>query len=110
VEHEQIIDRRARIADPAREHVGRLHREAGTEQAVVKRHVAGRDGARGGVPDHLADAEILEEIAGAGLRHHGFRHNLASPRCYSAGASPTAPAGSRAGRDGGHASSGPVIT
>ena len=64
VEDEQIIDRRARIADRARESVRRLDRKARTEQPVVDRDVAHGDRARRRVPDHLADAEILEEIAG----------------------------------------------
>ena len=52
---------------PGRENVGRLHRETRPEQAVVKRHVAERDGARRGVVDLLAEAEIFEKIAGIGL-------------------------------------------
>ena len=54
---------------PGGERVGRLHREARAEQADVERDVADRDGARRGVADGLAEAEILEEIAGAGLAH-----------------------------------------
>jgi len=46
-----------------------LHREPRAEQAGVKRDVADRDGARRGVPDHLADTEIFKAIAGAGLCH-----------------------------------------
>ena len=69
VEHQKIVDRRARIADRLGERVGRLHGEARPEQAVVERDIASSDRARRGVTDHLADAEILEAIAGTGLRH-----------------------------------------
>ena len=69
VEDEEIVDRRARIADRLGEGVGGLHREARAEQAGIERDVAGRHRARRGVADHLADAEILEKIAGAVLRH-----------------------------------------
>ena len=69
VKDQQIVDRRARIADRLGELVRRLHREARPEHAVIERDIAGGDGARRRVPDHLADAEIFEKIAGAGLRH-----------------------------------------
>ena len=69
VKHQEIVDRRARIADRLGELVRRLHRKARPEQAVIERDIAGGHGARRGVTDHLADAEILEEIAGTGLRH-----------------------------------------
>ena len=79
VEHQQIVDRRARIADRLGEGVGRLHREARAEQPVVERDVARRDGARRRVADGLAEAEILEEIAGAGLGHGPVRSNDCIP-------------------------------
>ena len=64
VEDQQVVDRRARIADRIGERVGGLQREARAVERVVERDVAGRDGARGRVADGLAEAEILEEIAG----------------------------------------------
>ena len=69
VKHEQIVDRRARIADGFGERIRRLHREARAEQAGIERGIAGGERARRGVADHLADAEIFEKIAGAVLRH-----------------------------------------
>ena len=42
VEDEQVVDRRARIADRLGERVRRLHREARAEQAVVERDIAAR--------------------------------------------------------------------
>ena len=63
VKHQQVVERRARIADFFGKAVGRLNREAGAEQSVVKRDIAQRDRARCGVADLLADAEIFEEIA-----------------------------------------------
>ncbi len=80
VEHQQIVDRRARIADRFGERVRRLHREPRAEQAGVKRDVADRDGARRGVADHLADAEIFKTIAGAGLCHFFDRPCLSGAR------------------------------
>ncbi len=61
VEHEQVVDRRARIADRIGERVGRLRRKARAEQRVVERDVAGRHGARRRVADGLAEPEVLEE-------------------------------------------------
>jgi hypothetical protein len=69
VEHQEIVDRRARVADRLRKRVRGLHGEARPEQPGVERDVAHRDGARGRVPDRLPDAEVLEEVAGAGLAH-----------------------------------------
>ena len=69
VKDEEVVHGRTRIADRPREHVRRLHREAGAEQAIVERHVAHGDGARGRMLDDLADAEVFKEIAGARLRH-----------------------------------------
>jgi hypothetical protein len=43
--------------------------EAPAEQRRVQRNVAAGECARCGVADGLAEAEILEEIAGAGLGH-----------------------------------------
>jgi hypothetical protein len=40
-----------------------LHRKTPAEQGILKRHVTNRVGSRRGVPDDLAEAEILEEIA-----------------------------------------------
>src|SRR5262249_21979171 len=69
VEDQEIIDRRAWIADRARKDIRGLHGKTRTEQAVVERHVPHRDGAGNGVLDHLADAEVFKEIAATGLRH-----------------------------------------
>src|SRR5208337_2809002 len=80
VEYEQIVDRRARIADRFGERVRRLHREPRAEQAGVNRDIADRDGARRGVADHLADAEIFKAIAGAGLCHFFDRPCLSGTR------------------------------
>jgi len=46
-----------------------LDREARAEECRVKRHVAAHHRARGGVADHLAEAEILEIVARIGLGH-----------------------------------------
>ena len=56
-----------RIADRLREGVRRLHREARPVEAHVERDVAGADGARRGVLQHLADREVLEEVAELGF-------------------------------------------
>ncbi len=69
VEYEQVVDRRTRITDRLGKLVRRLHCEAWPEQAVVKGDIAGGHRSRGGVTDHLADAEILKAIAGTGFRH-----------------------------------------
>ena len=67
VENQQIVERRARIADSAGEGVGRLHGKARPEQAVIERHIAEGHRARGGVANLKAEAEVLEKIAGVGL-------------------------------------------
>src|SRR6266511_1808530 len=82
VKNEQVIDRRERIADRAREGIGGLDRKTRAEQTIVERHVSHGDRARRGMPDDLADAEIFEEIAGTGLRHESHH------RCWSAPAHP----------------------
>ena len=63
MEHQQVVDRRARIADRFRKGIRRLNREARAEQPVIDRDIAGRDGARRGMADGLADPEILEKIS-----------------------------------------------
>ncbi len=72
VKHQEVVERRARIAQALRERVRRLHGEARPEQPVIQRDIAGGDGSRRGVADLLAEAEVLEEIAGIGLGHHAF--------------------------------------
>ncbi len=69
VKHEEIVDRGARIADRLGEFVRRLHRETAAEQPGIERDIADGDGARRGVTDHLADAEIFKIIAGTCLPH-----------------------------------------
>ena len=69
VEGEQVVERALRVAEGAGEGVRRLHGEARAVEAGVERHVADRHGARRGVADGLAEAEILEEAAG--IRLHG---------------------------------------
>jgi hypothetical protein len=61
MEDEEVVEGAARVADLAGEFIGRLHREAWPEQAVVQRHVARRDRARRRVADRLAQPEILEK-------------------------------------------------
>src|SRR5665213_2152322 len=41
VEYKQIVERAPGIAEPLREHVGRLQRETGTVERSVKRSIAG---------------------------------------------------------------------
>src|SRR6516165_1267183 len=73
VEDEEVIDRRARIADRTREDIRGLHGKTRAKQAIVERDVADRDGARNGMLDHLADVEVFEKVAAAGLRHLSTR-------------------------------------
>ena len=68
VKDQEVVDRRSRIAEAGGKSVRRLHRETRAEQAIIERDVAERDGARRGVADHLAELEVLEEIAGIGFR------------------------------------------
>ena len=65
---EQIVDRRALIADRLREGGRRLHGEARQIQRRIERDVADRDRARRRVANDLADFEVLEEIADIDLR------------------------------------------
>ena len=65
VEHQEVINRGAWVADRLREGVRGLHRKARPVEPVVERDVAGRDGPRRGVPDQRPDAKVLEEVAGA---------------------------------------------
>src|SRR5262249_34323057 len=65
MEDEEIVDRRARIADFLGECIRGLHRKARAKQPVVECDIAGRHGARRRVLDHLAEAEVFEEMAGA---------------------------------------------
>ena len=67
MEHEQIVDRRARIADLMRERVRRLHGEARAVQRGEQARIADRDRARGRMHDLLAELEVLEIVAGDGL-------------------------------------------
>ena len=67
VEDEEIVDRRARIADLLREGVRRLHGEARPVQRGEQAHIADRDRARRGMHDLLAELEVLEIVAGDGL-------------------------------------------
>ena len=69
VKHQQIVDRRARIADRLREFVRRLHREARAEQAGVERDIAHCHRARRRVTDHFADAKIFKKLSGTRLGH-----------------------------------------
>src|SRR5215468_960575 len=73
VEDEEIIDRRARIADRTCEDIRGLHGKTRTEQAIVERDVPDRDGARNGMLNHLADVEVFEKVTVAGLRHMSTR-------------------------------------
>src|SRR3974390_2098775 len=67
VKHQEIVDRRTRITDRGCENIGRLHGEAWPEQTIVNRDITERDSARGSVADLLAEAKILEKIAGIGF-------------------------------------------
>src|SRR5262249_13361888 len=71
MEDEEIVDRRMRKAEGARELVGGLHREAGAIERVVERDVADRDGARRRVLNPLAETKVLKEIAGIGFAGFG---------------------------------------
>ncbi len=66
VEHEQIVDRRLRVADRFGEGVRGLHGEARAIERGEQADIAHRHGARRGVDDVLAEAEILEIIADDG--------------------------------------------
>src|SRR5687767_6679511 len=70
MEDQQVIEGRGAPAQPAREIVRRLHRETRAIQRLVKRGVASGHRARRGVADHLAEAEILEEIAARAFPGH----------------------------------------
>ena len=61
--------RNAFSAEQVEELIAILHRKPRTEQAGVERDVARGNRARGGMPNGLAEAEVLEEIAGRGFRH-----------------------------------------
>jgi hypothetical protein len=63
VEDEQVVDGCLGVADRLGEGLRRLDGEARAIEAVVEGHVACREGARGGVRQHLADGEILEEVS-----------------------------------------------
>src|SRR3546814_86249 len=76
VEGEQVVHRRRRQAAGPGENFRRLQREAGTVERGVERLVAGRHGARRGVADDLAKAEVLEEVARILLRHPVLRPAL----------------------------------
>jgi hypothetical protein len=69
VENQEIVERRLAIADGGGENRRRLHGKARSEQSEVERSIACRHRARGGVADDLAEAKVLEEIAGIGLGH-----------------------------------------
>ena len=73
VEHQQVVERRARETDGLRKGVRRLHGEAAAGERGVERRVALGQRARRGVPDLLPDAEILEEVAGVRLGHGASR-------------------------------------
>src|SRR5207247_10301869 len=79
VEDEEIIDRRARIADRTRENIRGLHGKTRTEQAIVERDVPDRDGARNALLDHLADVKVFEKVAVAALRHISTRSFFGRP-------------------------------
>ena len=58
------------------ERVGGAQREPCRVERPVQRSVPARDRTRGGMIDHLADLEVLEEVAGVRLGHsvgHGRR-------------------------------------
>ena len=69
VEGGQIVQRRLGQAERAGEFRRGIEGEARAVKRGVKRHVARGHRARGGVADFLAEAEILEEVAGIGLGH-----------------------------------------
>ena len=69
VKHQEIVDGRARVPDRPREGIRRLRRKARAEEPAIERDIAHRERPRRRVPDHLADAEILEKVTGSGLHH-----------------------------------------
>jgi hypothetical protein len=64
VEDQQIVQRRAGIADRAREVMGALNREAAAGQRDIEGALAGAESPRRRMGDRLAEPEILEEEAG----------------------------------------------
>ena len=75
VEDEQIVQRRLRKAEALRKGIGRLQREARAIERGVKRRIAFRQRARRRMHQLLADAEILEEIAGVRFGHVCLKRN-----------------------------------
>ena len=69
VEDEKVVERGVRQADRLREHVRRIDGEARPVERDVQRRIGLGQRARGGMAEFLPDAEILEEIAVAGLVH-----------------------------------------
>ena len=67
MEHQQVVERRARQAERAGEHVGRIDGEARAVEPDVQRRIGLGQRARRGVAELLADREVLEEVAGSVL-------------------------------------------
>jgi len=65
----QVLDRRRRQPARGGELVGGPQGEPGRVQRRVEGAVAARDRAGRGVLDHLAEPEVLEEVARVHLRH-----------------------------------------
>src|SRR5262249_43907026 len=80
MEHDQVVDRGARVADGARERVGGLHGEARAVEAVVDGDVARRQRTRRGVLQHLAQGKIRKEAdeVGLGCAHAGLMRSMTS--------------------------------
>jgi len=73
---QQIVDRRPRQADALRKGVRGGQREPRTGEPDIERHIAGRDRARHRMPQHLAEPEVLEEVAGIGFHRAPIGHCL----------------------------------
>ena len=67
VEHQQIIDRRLRIADGAGKFIRGLHRKPSAIECGIERDIAAGHAARGCMGDHIAQPEILEKASRSGF-------------------------------------------
>ena len=80
VEDQEVVQGSRRQAQALGEAVGALQREAAAVERLVERHVALAGGARRRMAQPLADGEVLEEVAAAGLGgRSAARHRLRPP-------------------------------
>ena len=73
VEHQHVVERRARITQRLGKHIRRLHRKTRAIKRGVKRDVADCHGLGRGMFDDLAETKVLEEISNVRFRtrHRG---------------------------------------